>query len=77
MLTAAVNQRKRLIRMGKGNKDVQRLRSIIMMAEEKLNRFPSEESVKPWIRNHYEDVRYLIPAKNNQDKRVQLISELL
>jgi hypothetical protein len=77
LLKSAVNQRKRLMRMGKGKKDPSRLRTIIMICEDKLNRFPSEESCKQFIKKHYADIRYLIPARSEEDKRIQQLTELL
>lgn len=76
LLKGAVAQRKRLLKMGKGKKDPSRLRRTIMICEDKLNRLPSEESVKVFIRKHFDDIVYLIPARSSEDKRIQQLMKL-
>lgn len=52
------------------------MRSTIMRAEDLLNRFPSEETVKRFIQNNYAQVYDLIPARGKADKRFETLNAI-
>ncbi len=76
-LQGVVETRKYLIRTGRSKKDGRMMRNAIMNAEDLLNRMPSEASVQAFCRKYYDQVRELIPAKGNDDKRYQTLEELV
>jgi hypothetical protein len=76
-LKSVVATRKFLIRTNRSMKKAQHMQSTIMLAEDLLNRMPSEKSVELFLKKYYVQVRDLIPATGSSDKRVQLLNELV
>jgi hypothetical protein len=69
--------RKRLIRTGAARKYDRSMDITIMWAEDLLNRYPSDATVREFLRKHANRIRELIPAKNSNDKRIITLNELI
>jgi hypothetical protein len=76
-LEGVVKTRKYLIRTGRSRKNGGMIQQTIMEAEDLLMRMPSEESVKRFMQRKYVQIRALIPAKGNDDKRYQTLDQLV
>jgi hypothetical protein len=75
-LKSAVAVRKRLIRTNRSYKTGTGIQTTIMLAEDLLNRYPSEATVRAWLTKHRDRVRDLIPAQGPTDKRIITLMEL-
>ncbi len=78
-LQKLVKQRKYLIATGRCRKilkNEKRMRTIIECSEELLNKFPTEEHVRHFIKRYAHHIKYLVPATDPTDKRIQFIDQL-
>jgi hypothetical protein len=75
-LASALKQRKMLLRTQRNMKDAQRMAQTCMLVESFLQRVPSNESVKAFIKMHYARVVDLVPRRTANDSRVQLFQKL-
>jgi len=75
-LQSALSQRKMLLRTQRSMKDAQRMGQTVMLVESFLQRVPSNESVKAFVKKHYHRVVDMVPRRGVSDARVELFTQL-
>lgn len=76
-LATAVKQRRMLLRTQRSMRDAQSMVQTCMLVESFLQRVPSNESVKKFVKTHHDRLVLMVPHKMGvQDSRVELFKEL-
>lgn len=76
-LRTAVSQRKLLLKTQRSMRDAQSVAQTVMLVESFLERVPSNDSVKDFVKRHYDRVVALVPSRMGvTDSRVELFKQL-
>ncbi len=76
-LATAVKQRRMLLRTQRSMRDAQSMMQTCMLVESFLQRVPSNESVKDFVKRHYGRLVLMVPHKMGvQDSRIELFRQL-